>query len=376
MIHGLFQIKICFNIFRKNQDLQASCSFLFYMLLEIWTNSTATRRGSLGCWLQMGDAKKLLEIWCSMAWSATWWRTRLPPVKSEQHSSMQQALTQFKAFAGQGQPDKRIGKGKENESWKVLKNPVNPNVGWRFRVCRIKRYHVLAHVSTMLSPKYFTHCLFCSPFCKFIFYSNIRRDLFNATKRLIETCRSELHTLNPKCVFFVPIIETFKVWFQVRFRAEDPNLAHPFAVGSTGHSFGGCRFKQLVGFKWCLHHKKTTFQHIHLFSWHLDVFVSPASLPALRLPQAFGALLPGGSAGGGVRESGSGETWLGVGFSDRPTRPVSIWNLVSFKFTYILMVSLLLISFDGLSLMVWLTNNNWGYDKSSGFNQQIYNRQG
>jgi hypothetical protein len=41
-----------------------------------------------------------------------------------------------------------------------------------------------------------------------------------------------------------------------------------------------------------------------------------------------------------------------------------------------LMVSLLLISFDGLSLMVWLTNNNWGYDKSSGFNQQIYNRQG
>jgi hypothetical protein len=26
--------------------------------------------------------------------------------------------------------------------------------------------------------------------------------LFNATKRLIETCRSELHTLNPKCVFF------------------------------------------------------------------------------------------------------------------------------------------------------------------------------
>ena len=52
-----------------------------------------------------------------------------------------------------------------------------------------------------------------------------------------------------KCVFFVPKIETFKVWFQVRFRAEDPNLTHPFAVGSTGHSFGGCRFKQLVGFK-------------------------------------------------------------------------------------------------------------------------------
>lgn len=272
MIHGLFQIKICFNIFRKNQDLQASCSFLFYMLLEIWTNSTATRRGSLGCWLQMGDAKKLLEIWCSMAWSATWWRTRLPPVKSEQHSSMQQALTQFKAFAGQGQPDKRIGKGKENESWKVLKNPVNPNVGWRFRVCRIKRYHVLAHVSTMLSPKYFTHCLFCSPFCKFIFYSNIRRDLFNATKRLIETCRSELHTLNPKCVFFfVPIIETFKVWFQVRFRAEDPNLAHPFAVGSTGHSFGGCRFKQLVGFKWCLHHKK---QHFNISIYFHDISMS------------------------------------------------------------------------------------------------------
>jgi len=51
-------------------------------------------------------------------------------VQSEQHSSMQQALTQFKAFAGQGQPDKRIGKGREkHESWKVLKNPVNPNVG-------------------------------------------------------------------------------------------------------------------------------------------------------------------------------------------------------------------------------------------------------
>lgn len=241
----------------------------------------------------------------------------------------------------------------------------------------------------MLAPSYhpsILHTVYnCSPFCKFIFYSNIRWGLFNATKRLVETCRSELHTLNPECIFVVPKIETCKVWFQVRFRAEDPNLAHPFAVGSTGHSFGGCRFKQLVGFEWCLHHKRNnnilTYPFIFMTSPCL-CFAGFAS--GLASSAGFRGAPPGRLSRRRCSvSSGSGETWLGVGFSDRPTRLVSNWNLGSFKFTYIyiytvpyiLMVSLLLISCHGLSLVVWLTNNRWGYDKSSGFNRKICNRQ-
>lgn len=159
MIHGLFQIKICFNSFRKNQDSQASCSFLFYMLHHVARNMDEFH--SYPTWMfgvlaPMPPVKMKAKHLCGKRWevvdaSCAIWATF-------QHAagvdSVQSVCWSRAAWQAHWQ-----GQGKKNESWKVLKNPVNPNVGWRFRVCRIERYHVLAHVSTILSPKYFTHCL-------------------------------------------------------------------------------------------------------------------------------------------------------------------------------------------------------------------------